>query len=227
MGIRDIFFYDDTFTINKQRVLDICDLLVERKINVDWDVRAHVNTVDGPMLSKMAQAGCRRIHFGVEAGTPEMQKVLRKNLDLDKVKDVFRDAKKVGIKTLAYFMIGCPGETREQIERTTDYMLELKADYVHISIATPFPGTDMYALGLRQGVFKDDYWQQFASDPHEGFVPELWTENLTREELFEAIRKAYKKFYLRPSFIIRDLSRLKSIRELRQKAAAGMKILFS
>jgi len=227
MGIKEILFYDDTFTINRKRVQEICDLIIKQGINISWDVRAHVDTVDEFTLSKMADAGCERIHFGVESGTPEIQKVLRKNLDLNRVKNIFSEARKVGLKTLAYFMIGNPTETKEQIEKTIDYMLELNADYAHISIATPFPGTEMYYLGLEQGLYKEDYWEEFAQNPRENFSPELWTENLSEKELYKAIKRAYKKFYLRPSYIVKNFLHTKSIKSLKEKASSGIKMLFS
>ena len=227
IGIKEIFFYDDTFTIDRKRVLEICDLIMERGISIAWDARTHVDTVDEALLNKMAEAGCRRIHFGVEAGTPQIQKVLRKNLDLDKVKNIFSAAKKAGLKTLAYFMIGCPTETAQQIEETILFMLRLNADYVHVSVATPYPHTDMYRLGLKQGLFKNDYWKEFAQNPKQDFSPKLWTENLSEEELLLTLKKAYKKFYLRPSYVLKDLLELKSMNELKNKFSAGIKILFS
>lgn len=225
MGIKDIFFYDDTFTIDRKRVLEICDLIIKQNVKMSWDVRTHVNTVDGFVLSKMAEAGCRRIHFGVESGTPEIQNILRKNLDLNQVKKIFFEAKKVGLKTLAYFMIGCPTETKDQIEKTIDFMLKLNPDYAHISVATPFPGTEMYAFGFERGIYQEDYWKQFALDPKENFVPAIWTENLSEEELNAAVRRAYKKFYIRPSFIIKSLLQTKNIRAFKQKISLGIKML--
>jgi len=227
MGIKDIFFYDDTFTVDRRRVLDICDLIVKQKVSIDWDVRAHINTVDEVILSKMAQAGCRRIHFGVESGTPEIQKVLKKDLDLNKVKRVFSEAKKAGLKTLAYFMLGCPTETKKQIEQTVNFMLELNTDFVHISVATPFPSTEMYTLGFTQGLYQKDFWREFAQNPSEDFSPEFWIENLTKDELFVAVKNAYKRFYFRPAYVIQSLLQINNSRNLRQKFSAGIKMFFS
>lgn len=226
LGIREIFFYDDTFTINKKRVLAICDLLIKKKISIGWDVRAHVNTVDEEMLSKMAEAGCRRIHFGVETGTMAMQKILRKNLDLNHVKKVFELAHRQNIQTLAYFMIGCPAETAEQIAETKRYMLSLKANYVHISVLTPFPGTDLYREALERKIIVSDIWKEFAQNPTENFIPQFWEEIFSKEELFEKLIDMYKAFYFRPSRLFKELCTIRSLDDVRTKTSVGWRMIF-
>jgi anaerobic magnesium-protoporphyrin IX monomethyl ester cyclase len=225
LGIGEIFFYDDTFSVERERVSAICDLIVERKLTIGWDIRARVNDLTPELLAKLKRAGCQRIHYGIESGTPEIIRVLRKGVNLQHAREVFRATKKAGITTLAYFMLGNPTETREQIMKTIAYALTLDADYIHCSLTTPFPGTELYRMGLAQGLYPNDYWREFAAHPARDFVPRLWEENLTRNELLELLAYAYKRFYSRPSYILKRLFEVRSWSELKRKARAGLRIL--
>jgi radical SAM superfamily enzyme YgiQ (UPF0313 family) len=226
MGIREIFFYDDTFSINRKRVIEICDALCERKVRVAWDIRARVNTLDEEVLDRLAEAGCARIHMGVEAGTEEITRVLRKGNELLKdAPPIFAMAAERGITTLAYFMIGNPTETRAQIEQTVTFAKNLGADFAHFSVTTPYPGTELYRLGLQRGILPRDYWREFARNPAPGFRPLLWEEVLTRNELIDLLSWAYKSFYRRPSYLIRRLLKVRSLSELRRQARMGIKLL--
>jgi len=225
MGISEFLIYDDTFTINKKRVLDICRLINERGLKIGWDVRARVDTVNKEMLRAMKQAGCDRIHYGVEAGSPEVIETLRKGITIEQVKRVFSETKSVGISILAYFMIGSPGETRSQMDESLRLARELKPDYLHLSITTPFPETDLYRMGFEKGVLKEDYWREFARNPVKGFIPNVWDEFLSRDELIEMLHRGYKGFYLRPGYVWRRLIGLRSFSDFKSKARAGLKVL--
>lgn len=225
MGINEFLVYDDTFTVVRQRVLDICDEIIRRKLDIGWDIRARVDNVDDEMLKKLRRANCERIHYGVEAGTEKILKVLRKGISLEEVERVFQMTKENGISTLAYFMIGSPTETREDILQTIEFARKLEPDFVHITIFTPFPATELYSRGLQIGILRSDYWREFALNPTWGFEPEYWEENLSREELFALLRSAYKAFYLRPGYIARELLKVKSVAELQRKVKAGLKVL--
>lgn len=225
MGIHEFFLYDDTFTVNRQRVFDVAEEILRRGLDTGWDIRARVDTVDREMLEKLKDAGCERIHYGVEAGTPEILRVLRKGIQMDRVREVFKITKDLGITTLAYFMIGSPTETREGILRTIEFAKELDPDYVHFSVTTPFPATELYYLGLEKGVLSHDYWRAFAAHPSEDFVPQLWEENLSREELIALLRRAYKSFYTRPNYVLQSLLKVKTLEEFKRKARAGLGVL--
>lgn len=224
LGIEEFLIYDDTFTVNKKRVFDVCREIRERGLRIGWDVRARVDTITPDMLKAMKEAGCDRIHYGVEAGSPEVIETLRKGITVEQVRRTFRQTREAGISILAYFMIGSPGETRAQIDETQTLARELAPDYMHLSITTPFPETDLYRMGLERGVLKGDYWRDFAKAPRKGFVPSVWEEHLTRDELIEILHEGYKEFYLRPGYIWKRLMGLKSFSDLRAKARAGIKV---
>jgi len=225
MSIGEIFIYDDTFTVDRQRVLDICSEIKKRGLAINWDIRARVDTVDEKILTEMKTAGCQRIHYGVEAGTQKILNVLRKGITLKQAKTAFRLTKKIGIQTLAYFMIGSPQETKEDILQTIKFAKKIKPDFVCFSITTPYPSTDLYTLGLKEKILPYDYWQKFAQNPKPDFISFIWEEKLSREELFSLFKKSYRSFYLRPSYIVQKIFQLKSAKDLASKAKAALDIL--
>jgi anaerobic magnesium-protoporphyrin IX monomethyl ester cyclase len=225
LGIDEILIYDDTFTVDKQRTIKICDEIINRGLKFVWDIRARVDTVDQESLAKLKQAGCARIHFGVEAGTDKILKVLNKGIILKQAENAFTWAKKEGIETLGYFMIGSPTETREDIEQTIRFAKRINPDYVSITILTPYPATKIYQMALEQGVIESDYWREFAANPGKGITVKYWERELTKKELFELLNEFYKEFYGRPVYFLKELLKIKSFKDLIKKARAGLKIL--
>jgi len=225
MGIKEVFIYDDTFTIDRQRVVDICNLILEKNIKLNWDIRARVNTVDLELLRLMKSAGCARIHYGVEAGTEKILRVLRKGITLEQVKKAFAITKKTGIETAGYFMIGSPTENMEDIKQTIKLAKKLFPDYVHFSVTTPFPATELYFKGLQDGIIKKDYWKEFSKNPQPDFEPPAWEENFTRDELFKILIKAYKEYYLNLKYILRRLKELRSLDAIKNNFKAGLRLL--
>ena len=225
MGIKEIFIYDDTFAVDRQRVMEICSEIIKRDIKIAWDIRTRVNTVDEEMLSAMKTAGCQRIHYGVEAGTQKILNVLRKGITLEQALIALKLTKKIGIESAAYFMIGSPSETKEDILQTIKFMKKLDPDYAQIAITTPFPATDLYRIAQEQGVINGDPWREFAKNPVQSFIPPIWEKELSRSQLSALLRKAYRSFYMRPSFIIKKLVEVRSLHELWQKSRAALRML--
>ncbi|MBL6991476.1 MAG: radical SAM protein [Bacteriovoracaceae bacterium] len=225
LGIKEIFIYDDTFTVNRKRVIEICKKKVEEGIKIAFDVRARVDNVDEKILRALKEAGCERIHFGVEAGTEKIQKILNKGITLDQVEEAFKLTKKVGIKTLAYFMIGSPTETIEDIKESIKFSIKLNPDFLSVTILTPFPETSIYRQALNEGVIPNDYFKEFARYPTLDFTVKYWEQELSRDELFEMLQYFYKKFYGRPSFIIKKALQVRSFKEFGKKFNLGLKVL--
>ena len=225
LGIKEIFIYDDTFTVDKQRTIDICNEIIKRKLKFSWDIRARVDTVNEEILKLLKKAGCERIHYGVEGGTEKILKVLNKGITLEKALEIFSLTKKMGIETLAYFMIGSPTETTEDVLETIRFAKKLNPDFVQITLLTPFPATRIYKLALEQKVFKNDHWLEFAKNPQPEFKTKYWTKNFSNEELQNLLNYAYKQFYVRPGYILKRLISIKSPSELIRKIKAGIKVM--
>jgi len=226
-GIKEIFLYDDTFTINRQRVFDIRDEIKRRALVLQWDARVRANTLDADVVKAMEEAGVARLHIGVESGSPRILEILKKGITTEQAHNAFELCRKFGVTSLSYFMLGNPTETREDIEMTMEFIRKCRADYAHISITTPFPGTELYRMGLAQGLFERDHWRGFAANPDENFQPPAWLENFTQEELEDMRLKAYRAFYGRPGRLMNQLLAVRSFKELWTKARIGARLLFS
>jgi len=224
LGIHEFLFYDDTFTVNKKRVIDICNEIVKRRLNISWDIRARVDTVDEEIIMHLKKAGCQGIHYGIEAGTEKVLKVLNKGITINHARKIFNLTKKYKIPILAYFMIGSPKETLDDIHTTFKVMKSLKPDYIHMTILTPFPGTKIYHDGLAEGIIKKDYWKEFAANPRSDFVPPHWDELFSRNELNDLLVRGYRSFYLNPLYVLKRIQQVRSLGEFKKKAVAGLKV---
>ncbi len=226
LGIREIYFVDDTFNITNQRVHELCDEILRRGLQFSWTVRFRVKGVDRPLLEKMKAAGCSRIQFGVEQGTEEGLLRLKKDVTSREIEHAFALCREVGIHTVAYFMIGTPTErSREDVLDTIDYSIQLNPDFVMYNILTPFPGTTLYDEGVRDGVLDIEPWWRFMREPTEAFKAQVWDEHFSRDELRDLLNTAYRRFYWRPRFVARNLLQIRNLADFRRKATAGLRLL--
>lgn len=225
LGVTEFSFYDDTFTANKKRALKILDSIRKMPRKIGFDVRSRVDTTDEQLLRALADAGCERVYIGIETGDPEMQKRIRKNLDLDKARQAVAMTQKAGLKALAYFMLGLPGETKAQAGATIEYAGTLKADYYLFEVFVPMPCTQAYEQGIAAGILPGDYWANYAASPNADFSPPLWEENLNADELARLIRTAYRRCYLTPSYIFRSAIKTATWEEFLQKAKGALSFI--
>ena len=224
-GIRSIDMYDSSFTVDKKRVHEICNEIIRRKLDLDWTVRTRADCVNKELLEVMSRAGCTTLMYGIESGDPEILKSLRKDTSLDHIRNVVRWTKEYGMKALGFFIIGSPGDTPETIERTIDFMCELPLDYVQVTKMTLFPNTEIYEMYMKE--YGEDYWRNYTLDQScEKELPLIGT-NLTEKEAFGYIKKAYMRFYFRPSYMFKALMRMGSIMEFKSNVKAAFSILMS
>jgi magnesium-protoporphyrin IX monomethyl ester (oxidative) cyclase len=204
--VKNIFFEDDNLTLDVKRFEEICDGIIERKIKIGWEtpngVRADCLNME--LLKKMKQSGAKSIFVGVESGDQQiLDKVICKNLDLNRVVEFAKNAKQIGLKTGAFYIIGFPGETKENMQRTVDFALELKRKYdvgMHLFMATPSYGTRLYDESKAQGYIQQDLtWNAFAQARQPKGMPLITTNEFTPVEVKELAAKAlaeYKKLSL-------------------------------
>ena len=217
LGFAAILVYDEVFTIDKQRVRDICAALQDRDWDLPWMIRATVGSVDEPMLQDLAAAGCEWITIGIESGSNRVLKRLNKPVKLDKALEVFKASRQAGLRTLAYIMIGNPDEDESDLLETERYMRRLDADMVHIAVYTVYPATTLYDEGLKKGLFGGDVWLEFSKHPDTEFEPPLWPGPFSREELFTRARRLYRSYYLHPRRIWRELKNLTSWNAIKRR----------
>lgn len=219
--IKEYYFDDDTFTVNPERVKTICDEIVNRGINLPFDCLGRVDTINREMLESMKKAGCIIIRYGVESGNQGILDRCHKMITLDQMRKAFKLTHEIGIQTHATVMFGLPGETRETIKETIDFVLELEPDYVQFAIATPYPGTEFYKEAEKEGWLIAKKWTDF--DPIHNSVIEY--PNLSKKEIEEAVITAYKKFYLRSKYILKRVKNIKSIGQIGQFLKGGVNLL--
>lgn len=224
LGVHEILFFDETFTINKERITAICDEIIRAKLDVTWDVRARVDCVDADLLAHMRRAGCGRVQYGIESGTQRVMDILNKGTTLQQARDAIRWTHAAGLSTYADFMIGAPGETRDEIEETLRFADSLKLDYVHFSVTMPLPNTPLHRQAVREGIISEHVWRDFAADPQPTFQVPYWTEVFTRDELDALVQSCIKRTYLRPAYLLRSVGNLRSVGELVRKARAAVKL---
>jgi radical SAM superfamily enzyme YgiQ (UPF0313 family) len=224
LGIKEIFIHDDTFSIKRDRVRDICKGIIERGYDIIWEARTRVDCVDEEMLALMRKAGCHRLSFGVESGSEKVLKSIRKNISPDRVEKVFAWCRREGILTLADFMFGNLDEDADDIKKTLALVKRISPDFVQYSICSPYPGTPLYQTGLESGLIPRDVWLEFALDPLKDFHSPVWTQNFTEEELYRITTGAYRAFYMRPSFILNQLLKVNSFSQFGNllRGAIGM-----
>lgn len=208
LGAAEIGVLDDSFNIQRKRVIEICELLIKRGLqHVPWiminGIRA--NLVDAELLGAMRSAGCIRTAFGVESGNQAvLDSIIHKQLTLDQVRSAFAAAKSMGMETIGFFMVGMPGETEEAMEDTIRFACELDPLVANFSIATPFPGTEMYDLVKEHGRILAETWDDFVF--FEGKA-RFEYPGLPAELVERKWREAYRRFYLRPHRVIKTLGR--------------------
>lgn len=188
VGVKSIYFYDLIFTAHKPSAYKICQLIKERGLKFKWCCQTRAEMVDLELLLEMKEAGCDLIHFGVESGDQNISNSLEKNIDLEELKQGVSLAKEAGIRTACFFMFGFPGETKKEMEKTIDFAVKLDPDYASFHIAIPYAGTKFYSLAKETAKY-----------------PEMYTKEVSADDLKEIMRRAFIRFYLRPKYIIRKL----------------------
>ena len=210
----EIVFFDETFSLNRRRVLEICDGILARDLKMRWNIRTRADRLDDEVLRAIRDAGCWSIHVGIESGSARVQRLMNKNLKLDRVAQVLESARRLGLETRGYFMLGYPGETPAEMEQTIRLALELPLDWASFTITQPMAGTDIYVDALQAGAYGSDYWRDYTlqrvSEPLGYFIS---AGGLDQQQLEGLLNSAYRRFYLRPSMI---LSKLKTARIWRE-----------
>ncbi len=223
-GVRELDFFDSSFTIQKKRVMAICEEIERRELDIVWAMRSRVDCVDRDMLRAIRRAGCTRVYYGVESGNREILRVLRKATDLDQIRRVIRETREEGLNAFGYFMVGMPLEDAGTIRQTIRLARELDLDYAQFSKVTPMPATELYDMLVKET--GRDWWREFMLNGQEVEVPRPRC-SLSEAEVERWIRLAYLRFYFRPSYIARALRRVQSWEELVRSARTAAQMVLN
>ncbi len=217
-GVGFISFYDDNFTFKPSRVAEICELILSRGIDVEWKCEGRVDNTDPELLRLMRAAGCRLIAFGVESGNEASLRRLRKDIDLSESRRAFAQTREAGIRSLAYMILGVPGETANEVRKSSAFAREIGADYVQFSTLAAYPGTSLDPQQLTDG--------SAVSNPFDADSARSTVTDIPPEILTSLMQEAWRGFYLRPrpmARFVRDVWRSGSYREAGRigRAVAG------
>lgn len=199
-GVRFVSFYDDNFTLRRSRVVEICEEVLRRgleKTGLTWKAEGRVDSVDEDLLRLMHRAGCRLVAYGVESGNADTLALLRKDIRLDEARGAFAATRRAGIRSLAYVILGAPGEDAAAVRRTMAFCREIGADYVQFSTLTAMPGTPLFEQAHHRV-------SGAGANPLDGDLHRATVSDLSAVELARLQREAWLGFYLRP----RPLARL-------------------
>ena len=208
-GIKEISFYDDTFTTRKENVKKLCEKIISEKLDISWSCFARVDFVDEDLLKIMKLAGCHQIMYGVESGDEEILKNIHKKISFEKVEKIVKITKKLGIEVRAAFMFGNPGETIETMQKTIDYAIKLKPDVVIFNITTPYPGTEMFKWAKEKGILITENWNEYDLSK-----PIMNLPTVKPEDVIKYYNKAYKDFYIRPGYLLNRVLKIRNLSDV-------------
>lgn len=207
-GISEFMFFDDNFIVDKEWVKDFCRKV--QKHDFKWEVRARVDMVDLNLLKAMKKAGCYRIRYGMESSDNEILKTVQKDITVEQIEKCAEVSHKSGIEIFAYFMLGLPTETEEQMGKTIDLAIKIDPDFVLFSKTILIPGSEMFDWAVKEKLIRKDYWLRYLQGVEKNPAPGLDMKNLPQVLVDTYVSKGNKKFYVRPSYVIKRLFSIRS-----------------
>ena len=203
LGVDNILFHADTFTLDPTLVDELCDTLIAAGAPLRWACNAHVKTLldRTDMVHKMKEAGCWMIAVGVESGDDEILATIRKQITVAEARSAIQTIAAAGIEAWGYFVLGFPGETRETMQKTIDLACSLPLKMAKFDIAAPYPGTEFHRYCRKQGYLRVNRYEDY--DQNASAVVEY--PQLSRAEIKAAVRRGTRRFFLRPAMVRRIL----------------------
>jgi len=219
--VRTVSFFDETFTMNKKRVRELCRGIRREGIEVRWYCNTRVHLVDPDLLREMRAAGCSGVSFGVESGNQKILDTVSKQATVAQAENAIRWAKDAGIKTYCAFILGLPGETRESAMDTIDFAMRTLPNGAQFNVLAPYPGTELYETLRKNGALPDVSWRTLYQD-----AAVVGTDALSKEELNRLRRHAYTKLYFNPRWWWQNAqAAIKSRDDFQLASRYGMRIL--
>jgi len=222
LGLRNVHMYTDLFTVNREQVMGLCKLIIESGMKIKWTCNSRVDYVDEEMLHTMAKAGCWTISWGLESGSIDVLKRVRKGTDPEQMARALAWSKKAGILNWGYFIIGLPGETEESIRETIALSKALPVDIALFHIAAPYPGTPFFFEVVENHWFRPGtQWEEIDMDRS----TVLDYPGLSAEQLEYWQRRAFREWAMRPGPILTYLKSANSLGALRSFFEIGWQTL--
>lgn len=219
-NITNFVFWSDIFNLDKNWTMALCQAIIDSGLKITWSANTRADTADDEMAKMMYKSGCRLVSIGVESGSQYMLEKMGKKITLDDVRRTVKTFKDAKIRIYNYFVIGLPWESEETVEETIRFAIELDSDFISFYTATPLPGSRFYEYAKEHDLFDKE-----TSFENAYFYPAVNTHNLTRDRVFELHKSAIKRFYLRPLYILKMLTRIRSFAEVKSYFTAGINLL--
>lgn len=218
MGAREIRFWDETFTLNKNFVVGLCKAIIQERVNLPWSCNGHINTLDEETLSWMKTAGCWEIDFGIEGGTDKVLQLIKKGITVEQVKRDVAMVKKCGIEVRTFFILGLPGDTKASINASINLAIEVDSDYSTFYLPQVYPGARLFDITLKETQFTEEDILTALREDRVFYYPNQIIEH---GELINLVRAAHKRFYHRLSYIIGRLKKIESLEDIKRYLSAG------
>ena len=214
-GIRDFLFWEEIFTLERDFGIEVCREIVKRKLGIAWATTTRADLVDREILEIMKAAGCELLGLGIESASQEILDRAKKGETVEDTTRAVRLCKEVGVRTMGHFIFGLPGETEETAQRTIKHMVKLGLDYMQCYCAVPYPKTPVWEMAMKNGWITAKHWSEYDFGGRS--VMNLGTCSPDDVDRFR--RTAFRKFYLRPRFILKQLKMLASFPRILQAAS--------
>jgi len=202
-GIRQIYFYDDTFTANARTVEEFCHKMIAQKVDVRWICYVRADMFRESLAELMAKAGCHQVLIGVESGSDTIMKEIGKPIQKEKHYKMVKIAHKYGIEVRGSFIIGHLNETPTTLQETLDFAVKMDLDLFQCSVLTPYPGTQIFRQMKAANMLVHESYSLYGQNELVFKHP-----NLTYEEIQKFEKRIFFRFYMRPRIIVRQLFRL-------------------
>ncbi len=218
-GVREVYFYDDTFNTNPHRVERLCNAMLETGLGIEWSCLARAEGMNLGLLKLMKRAGCHAITYGLETIDPVVLEAINKKLGVEVAEKTIAYTIESGIETRVAYMMGNPAETAESIERNIRHTIECGAHMTMFNIVAPYPGTEMFEQGVREGRIKIFDWESYDFS-----TPILEIEGVSHEYLKIAQKRARLRYFLRPSYLWLRTKRIKNMIDLKNVVLAFLSV---
>jgi anaerobic magnesium-protoporphyrin IX monomethyl ester cyclase len=196
-GTKGIYFINDNFTLHKKETLELCNMMVESKLDLEWVCDTRVDIVNQELLAAMSKAGCKTIWFGVESGSPRILQRIGRNTTLQQIEDAFKLCHKNGVEVACSFMLGLPDETLADMEASLSFAKKLDPDWCQFNIFIAYPDSKLYQEMLQSKKFTQ----------LDEFLISVKTDEYDFESLSQIQRRFFREFHRRPGQILKRVKR--------------------
>lgn len=222
VGVRSLCIFDDNFTLRRKRTVAICEEILRRGLDLHWKCEARVDGLTADVAKLMARAGCRTVAFGVESGNQDSLDFLKKDQTVEQAARAIEACRAAGIETVAYVLVGIPGESPAAALQTLDFARQSGVDFIQFSTLSPFFGTELHEQAQREGWYRESTVMNpvDAEERRATLVPPGWSE----QDLDRTLRKLYGGFYLRPGWLLQQTRRAARGGTLTPRARLGLEV---